>query len=81
MIGGSAIATDRFIRLTSNSLNDNGFLFNTASVDVDNWEVKVKLSIRPPPLTLFSNRYSCKDNNKNNATNNTVESYTKVSAI
>ncbi|CAJ1016692.1 putative Legume-like lectin family [Leishmania shawi] len=49
MIGGSAVANERFLRLTTNELDDHGFAFNTAPLDHDNWEARVRFSIRPPP--------------------------------
>ncbi|KAG5507805.1 hypothetical protein JIQ42_08095 [Leishmania sp. Namibia] len=49
MIGGSAVANERFLRLTTNDLDDHGFAFNTAPLDHDNWEARVRFSIRPPP--------------------------------
>ncbi|CCW69110.1 unnamed protein product [Phytomonas sp. Hart1] len=55
MIGGSAIASTNFIRLTSNNLDDHGFAFNTAPMDHDNWEARIKFSVRPPVPALRSN--------------------------
>ncbi|KAG5511470.1 hypothetical protein JKF63_07434 [Porcisia hertigi] len=49
MIGGSAVANERFLRLTTNDLDDHGFAFNTAPLDHDNWEARIRFSIRPPP--------------------------------
>lgn len=49
MIGGSAVANERFLRLTNNDLDDHGFAFNTAPLDHDNWELRLRFSIRPPP--------------------------------
>ncbi|KAK7197855.1 Legume-like lectin family [Novymonas esmeraldas] len=49
MIGGSAVANERFLRLTTNDLDDHGFAFNTAPLDHENWEARVRFSIRPPP--------------------------------
>lgn len=55
MIGGSTIANEKFLRLTTNNLDDSGFAFNTAPLDHDNWEARVKLSVRPPPPALQTN--------------------------
>ncbi|CAJ1986079.1 Legume-like lectin family [Leishmania donovani] len=55
MIGGSAVANERFLRLTTNDLDDHGFAFNTAPLDHDNWEARVRFSIRPPPLAADMN--------------------------
>ncbi|CCW61299.1 unnamed protein product [Phytomonas sp. EM1] len=55
MIGGSAIATTNFIRLTSNNLDDHGFAFNTAPMDHDSWEARIKFSIRPPAPAMRFN--------------------------
>lgn len=52
MIGASSVANEKFLRLTTNSLDDSGFAFNTAPMDHDNWEARVVLSIRPPPPAL-----------------------------
>ncbi|KAG5487112.1 hypothetical protein LSCM1_07784 [Leishmania martiniquensis] len=49
MIGGSAVANECFLRLTTNDLDDHGFTFNTAPLDHDNWEARARFSIRPPP--------------------------------
>lgn len=55
MIGGSTVANERFLRLTANNLDDSGFAFNTAPLDHDSWEARVKLSVRPPPPALQTN--------------------------
>ncbi|EPY25264.1 hypothetical protein AGDE_11938 [Angomonas deanei] len=48
MIGGSAVANEHFMRLTTHTLDDHGFAFNTAPMDHHNWEVRMKFSVRPP---------------------------------
>ncbi|PBJ78832.1 hypothetical protein BCY84_03836 [Trypanosoma cruzi cruzi] len=48
MIGGSAVANEKFIRLTTNNLGDHGFAFNTAPCDHPSWEVRLRFSIRAP---------------------------------
>ncbi|CBZ23465.1 conserved hypothetical protein [Leishmania mexicana MHOM/GT/2001/U1103] len=55
MIGGSAVANERFLRLTTNDLDDHGFAFNTAPLDHDNWEARARFSIRPPPVAADMN--------------------------
>ncbi|GET85842.1 hypothetical protein, conserved [Leishmania tarentolae] len=55
MIGGSAVANERFLRLTTNDLDDHGFAFNTAPLDHDSWEARMRFSIRPPPLAADMN--------------------------
>lgn len=49
MVGGAAIANEKFMRLTTNTLDDHGFAFNTAPLDHEDWEIRMKFSIRPPP--------------------------------
>lgn len=53
MIGGAAIANEKFLRLTGNRLNNHGFAFNTAPMDHDNWEVRMHFSVRPPPPAVL----------------------------
>ncbi|KPI84568.1 hypothetical protein ABL78_6384 [Leptomonas seymouri] len=55
MIGGSAVANERFLRLTTNDLDDHGFAFNTAPLDHENWELRLRFSIRPPPPAASMN--------------------------
>lgn len=49
MVGGSAIANEKFLRLTTNNLDAHGFAFNTAPMDHENWEIRMRFSVRPPP--------------------------------
>ncbi|ESL06626.1 hypothetical protein TRSC58_05697 [Trypanosoma rangeli SC58] len=57
MIGGSAVANEKFIRLTTNSPGDHGFAFNTAPCDHHSWEARLRFSIRPPlPLVRAQQR-------------------------
>ncbi|EPY19518.1 hypothetical protein STCU_09406 [Strigomonas culicis] len=48
MIGGSTVANENFLRLTTHTLDDHGFAFNTAPLDHANWEARIQLSVRPP---------------------------------
>ncbi|KAG8348921.1 hypothetical protein ERJ75_000420600 [Trypanosoma vivax] len=48
MIGGSAVANEKFVRLTASNLGDHGFAFNVAPCDHVAWEVRLRFSIRPP---------------------------------
>ncbi|RNF02879.1 hypothetical protein TraAM80_06094 [Trypanosoma rangeli] len=65
MIGGSAVANEKFIRLTTNSPGDHGFAFNTAPCDHRSWEARLRFSIRPPlPLVRARKRQQPHDENE-----------------